>query len=181
MIWDKIVNSLMEWNMNFDHLGQNAAALSPWLSFGGSLNWFENYYLLQGSFSYKLPADDALKGCQVASNVGDISQNSIMASTLLGSIIIFIPLTRYFTIILSNLLFMLPEKFSSSSPSWDVLRHSSTLCAFYFTIYMHFLVCYSSVWAANLGYDYHLIITFGWLLLLLGDNQLSLFIKMLNN
>lgn len=48
----------------------------------------------KGSFSYKLPADDALKGCQVASNVGDISQNSIMASTLLGSIIIFIPLTR---------------------------------------------------------------------------------------
>lgn len=48
----------------------------------------------KGSFSYKLPADDALRGCQVASNVGDISQNSIMASTLLGSIIIFIPLTR---------------------------------------------------------------------------------------
>ncbi|CAN4109295.1 unnamed protein product [Withania somnifera] len=48
----------------------------------------------KGSFSYKLPADDALRDCQVASNVGDISQNSIMASTLLGSIIIFIPLTR---------------------------------------------------------------------------------------
>ncbi|PHU05777.1 hypothetical protein BC332_26599 [Capsicum chinense] len=48
----------------------------------------------KGSFSYKLPADDALRACQVASNVGDISQNSIMASTLLGSIIIFIPLAR---------------------------------------------------------------------------------------
>ncbi|CAN4118631.1 unnamed protein product [Withania somnifera] len=50
--------------------------------------------LRKGSFSYKLPADDALRGCQVASNVGDMSQNSIMASTLLGSIIIFIPLNR---------------------------------------------------------------------------------------
>ncbi|PHT37041.1 hypothetical protein CQW23_24741 [Capsicum baccatum] len=48
----------------------------------------------KGSFSYKLPADDALRACQVASNVGDIPQNSIMASTLLGSIIIFIPLAR---------------------------------------------------------------------------------------
>lgn len=65
------------------------------INFCGSFNWFEQYYLLQGSFSYKLPADDALRGCQVASNVGDISQNSIMASTLLGSIIIFIPLARY--------------------------------------------------------------------------------------
>ncbi|XP_075511352.1 uncharacterized protein LOC142547129 isoform X2 [Primulina tabacum] len=48
----------------------------------------------KGSFSYKLPADDPLKDCDAASNVVNLSHNCIMASTLLGSIIIFIPLTR---------------------------------------------------------------------------------------
>ncbi|KAM3690289.1 hypothetical protein ACB098_09G113200 [Castanea mollissima] len=41
----------------------------------------------KGSYSYKLPADDVL-------NAIDLSQNTIIASTLLGSIIIFIPISR---------------------------------------------------------------------------------------
>lgn len=41
----------------------------------------------KGSYSYKLPADDVLNGI-------DLSQNTIIASTLLGSIIIFIPISR---------------------------------------------------------------------------------------
>ncbi|XP_052176753.1 uncharacterized protein LOC127791056 isoform X2 [Diospyros lotus] len=48
----------------------------------------------KGSFSYKLPADDILKACDVANTVTDLSHNSIMASTLLGSIIVFIPISR---------------------------------------------------------------------------------------
>nr|GLL36508.1 pre-mRNA-splicing factor prp12 isoform X1 [Ipomoea trifida] len=47
-----------------------------------------------GSFSYKLPADDVLRGCRDTNGVSDVSQSSIMASTLLGSIITFVPLTR---------------------------------------------------------------------------------------
>ncbi|GAU41794.1 hypothetical protein TSUD_379320, partial [Trifolium subterraneum] len=45
------------------------------------------------SFSYKLPADDALLG-EIApeTSVGSL-QNAIVASTLLGSIIIFLPLS----------------------------------------------------------------------------------------
>lgn len=85
------------WSLMICKKKYNAAASFPWLNFCDCFNWFEQYYLLQGSFSYKLPADDALRGCQATSIVGDISQNSIMASTLLGSIIIFIPLTRYVT------------------------------------------------------------------------------------
>ncbi|XP_030927735.1 splicing factor 3B subunit 3 isoform X1 [Quercus lobata] len=41
----------------------------------------------KGSYSYKLPADDVL-------NAIDLSQNTIIASTLLGSITIFIPISR---------------------------------------------------------------------------------------
>jgi splicing factor 3B subunit 3 len=48
----------------------------------------------KGSFSYKLPADDSLRACDVTSTILGTSQNSIVASTLLGSIIISIPLTR---------------------------------------------------------------------------------------
>ncbi|XP_058204802.1 uncharacterized protein LOC131318827 isoform X1 [Rhododendron vialii] len=48
----------------------------------------------KGSFSYKLPADDILKGFDVANTIMDLSHNSIMASTLLGSIIVFIPISR---------------------------------------------------------------------------------------
>ncbi|KAL0452920.1 UNVERIFIED_CONTAM: putative esterase KAI2 [Sesamum latifolium] len=47
-----------------------------------------------GSFSYKLPADDMLKDSDAAGNNINSSRNCIMASTLLGSIIIFIPMTR---------------------------------------------------------------------------------------
>ncbi|KAG8371805.1 hypothetical protein BUALT_Bualt12G0001400 [Buddleja alternifolia] len=48
----------------------------------------------KGSFSYKLPADDMLKDCDAVSNNINLSRNCIMASTLLGGIIIFIPMTR---------------------------------------------------------------------------------------
>uniref|UniRef100_A0A5B7BX94 Putative pre-mRNA-splicing factor prp12 isoform X4 n=1 Tax=Davidia involucrata TaxID=16924 RepID=A0A5B7BX94_DAVIN len=48
----------------------------------------------KGSFSYKLPADDILKGCDSANTIIDLSHNSIMASTLLGSIIVLIPISR---------------------------------------------------------------------------------------
>ncbi|XP_020540869.1 splicing factor 3B subunit 3 isoform X2 [Jatropha curcas] len=48
----------------------------------------------KGTFSYKLPAEDVLIGFDgIGANI-DASNNTIMASTLLGSIIIFIPLTR---------------------------------------------------------------------------------------
>ncbi|GFP84151.1 DNA damage-binding protein 1 [Phtheirospermum japonicum] len=48
----------------------------------------------KGSFSYKLPADDMLKDSDAASNNINSSRSCIMASTLLGSITIFIPMTR---------------------------------------------------------------------------------------
>lgn len=48
----------------------------------------------KGSLLYKLPADDAFRGCDVANTVFNLSCNSILVSTLLGSIISFIPLSR---------------------------------------------------------------------------------------
>ncbi|KAL8147181.1 hypothetical protein AgCh_004777 [Apium graveolens] len=48
----------------------------------------------KGSLLYKLPADDAFRGCDVASTVFNFSCNSILVSTLLGSIISFVPLSR---------------------------------------------------------------------------------------
>lgn len=50
--------------------------------------------LRKGSFIYKLPADDVLKGCYGHNANTDSSNNTIIASTLLGSIFIFIPLSR---------------------------------------------------------------------------------------
>ncbi|XP_057488950.1 LOW QUALITY PROTEIN: uncharacterized protein LOC130774928 [Actinidia eriantha] len=52
---------------------------------------FISYLVWKGSFSCKLPADDIMKGCDVANT---IIGNSIMASTLLGSIVVFIPISR---------------------------------------------------------------------------------------
>ncbi|CAA0812680.1 Cleavage and polyadenylation specificity factor (CPSF) A subunit protein [Striga hermonthica] len=48
----------------------------------------------KGSFSYKLPADDMLKDSDGTNNNVNSSRNCIMASTLLGSIVTFIPVTR---------------------------------------------------------------------------------------
>ncbi|XP_073525723.1 uncharacterized protein [Phyllobates terribilis] len=48
----------------------------------------------KGSFSYKLPADDTLKGCESGDTIFDLSHNGVMAGTMLGSIFIFIPLSR---------------------------------------------------------------------------------------
>lgn len=50
--------------------------------------------LTKGSFSYKLPMDDILRSWDVNNSIVDLSQNSIIASTLLGSIFVFIPLSR---------------------------------------------------------------------------------------
>ncbi|KAJ4823878.1 hypothetical protein Tsubulata_010459 [Turnera subulata] len=47
----------------------------------------------KGSFSYKLPADDMLMGCDGLLNFNE-SHNTIMASTLVGSIIVLVPLSR---------------------------------------------------------------------------------------
>lgn len=47
----------------------------------------------KGSFSYKLPDEDGFKGCDGNNNVIDLSHNSIMAGTLLGCIVIFIPIS----------------------------------------------------------------------------------------
>ncbi|KAL8142871.1 hypothetical protein V2J09_015903 [Rumex salicifolius] len=48
----------------------------------------------KGSFSYKLPVDDTLKGCESGDTIFDLSHNGVMAGTMLGSIVIFIPLSR---------------------------------------------------------------------------------------
>ncbi|KAL4578245.1 hypothetical protein LXL04_014365 [Taraxacum kok-saghyz] len=50
----------------------------------------------KGSFSYKLLADDEMRGgdCNIASSIMDLSHSSIVASTLLGSIIILVPISR---------------------------------------------------------------------------------------
>ncbi|KAK9169601.1 hypothetical protein Syun_001741 [Stephania yunnanensis] len=48
----------------------------------------------KGSFTFKLPADDVLKHCDGADRVVDLSNNSIVASTLLGGVMIFIPISR---------------------------------------------------------------------------------------
>ncbi|XP_024976718.1 pre-mRNA-splicing factor prp12 isoform X1 [Cynara cardunculus var. scolymus] len=48
----------------------------------------------KGSFSYKLLADDEMRDCDIASSIMDLSHSSIVASTLLGSIMIFVPISR---------------------------------------------------------------------------------------
>ncbi|KAJ8754519.1 hypothetical protein K2173_005680 [Erythroxylum novogranatense] len=48
----------------------------------------------KGSFSYRLPADELMMKCDSAITNIDASNNTIMASTLIGSIVIFIPLSR---------------------------------------------------------------------------------------
>ncbi|XP_077213126.1 cleavage and polyadenylation specificity factor (CPSF) A subunit protein isoform X2 [Tasmannia lanceolata] len=48
----------------------------------------------KGLFSYKLPADDVLKCCYGTETILDSAHNSIVASTLLGSVMIFIPISR---------------------------------------------------------------------------------------
>ncbi|XP_040868627.1 splicing factor 3B subunit 3 isoform X2 [Glycine max] len=48
----------------------------------------------KGSYSYRLPADDVLEGGNGPKTNVDSLQNTIIASTLLGSIMIFIPLSR---------------------------------------------------------------------------------------
>lgn len=70
-----------------DHLENNA---SPECNLTVSSAYYMGEIAMsirKGSYSYKLPADDVL-------NAIDLSQNTIIASTLLGSIIIFIPISR---------------------------------------------------------------------------------------
>lgn len=47
----------------------------------------------KGSFSYKLPADDMLRGYLEPIAIHDLPHNSIMVSSLLGSVITFLPLS----------------------------------------------------------------------------------------
>lgn len=62
-----------------------------------SFPWFTNNIEIpfQGSFTYKLPADDVLGACNTPGWDFDSSHSTIIASTLLGSIVIFIPISRY--------------------------------------------------------------------------------------
>ncbi|XVE75786.1 hypothetical protein DITRI_Ditri12bG0120600 [Diplodiscus trichospermus] len=48
----------------------------------------------KGSFIYKLPADDILNSAECLNASVDPSHSAIMASTLLGSIMIFVPISR---------------------------------------------------------------------------------------
>ncbi|KAK1287153.1 hypothetical protein QJS10_CPB19g00837 [Acorus calamus] len=48
----------------------------------------------KGSFSYKFPVDDVLKGMDGGETVPNQVHNSIVACTLLGSVMVFIPITR---------------------------------------------------------------------------------------
>lgn len=48
----------------------------------------------KGSFSLKLPLDDVPKVCDNADTCFDSAQHSIVASTLLGSVMIFVPISR---------------------------------------------------------------------------------------
>ncbi|KAL2345350.1 hypothetical protein Fmac_006635 [Flemingia macrophylla] len=48
----------------------------------------------KGSYSYRLPADDVLQGGNGPKTNVDSLQNTIISSTMLGSIMIFIPLSR---------------------------------------------------------------------------------------
>ncbi|KAM7505591.1 hypothetical protein LguiB_004495 [Lonicera macranthoides] len=77
-----------------NHLGDNA---SPECNLALNCSYYMGEIAMsirKGSFSYKLPADDLSKGCHVSSTILETSQSSIVASTLLGSIIIFIPISR---------------------------------------------------------------------------------------
>ncbi|XP_027069184.1 splicing factor 3B subunit 3 isoform X1 [Coffea eugenioides] len=77
-----------------DHLEDNA---SPECNLTLNCSYYMGEIAMsirKGSFSYKLPADDVLRGYAVANTISDLSHNSIMASTLLGGVVIFIPVTR---------------------------------------------------------------------------------------
>lgn len=58
------------------------------------------FILFQGSYSYRLPADDVLQGGNGPKTNVDSLKNTIIASTLLGSIMTFVPLSRYQSILL---------------------------------------------------------------------------------
>ncbi|KAI3967397.1 hypothetical protein MKW92_005185 [Papaver armeniacum] len=48
----------------------------------------------KGSYSYKLPVDDTPNGCDIADTILNSSHNSIVASTMLGSVVVFIAISR---------------------------------------------------------------------------------------
>ncbi|KAL4370550.1 DNA damage-binding protein 1 [Arachis hypogaea] len=77
-----------------DHLEDNA---SPECNLSLNCAYFMGEIAMsiqKGSYSYRLPADDALQGANWPKTNIDSLQNTIIASTLLGSIMIFIPLSR---------------------------------------------------------------------------------------
>lgn len=76
------------------HLEENA---SPECNLTLSCSYYMGETVMsirKGSLSYKLPVDDALKCYGGAETVIDSAHNRIVASTLLGSVFIFIPITR---------------------------------------------------------------------------------------
>lgn len=52
-------------------------------------------FYLQGSFSYKFPSDDVLRASDNPILNVDLTHKIIIVSTLLGSITVFIPISRY--------------------------------------------------------------------------------------
>ncbi|KAK7284728.1 hypothetical protein RJT34_19480 [Clitoria ternatea] len=80
--------------LSSDHLEDNA---SPELNLTLSCAYFMaevSMSIRKGSYSYRLPADDVLQGGNGPKTNVDSLQNTIIASTMLGSIMIFIPLSR---------------------------------------------------------------------------------------
>ncbi|XP_076946494.1 DNA damage-binding protein 1b-like [Bidens hawaiensis] len=77
------------------HLGDNA---SPECNLKVCSSFYMGETVMsikKGSFSHKLLADDEMRDGDIASSIMDLSQsNTIVASTLLGSIIVFIPISR---------------------------------------------------------------------------------------
>ncbi|RDX85125.1 Splicing factor 3B subunit 3 [Mucuna pruriens] len=77
-----------------DHLEDNA---SPECNMTLSCAYFMGEIAMsiqKGSYSYRLPADDVLQGGNGPKTNVDSLQNTIIASTLLGTIMIFVPLSR---------------------------------------------------------------------------------------
>lgn len=63
--------------------------LSCWYHLGEAIMRIQ-----KGSFSYKLPMDDGMKACSRNEILLDGADNAVVASTLLGSVVIFIQLNR---------------------------------------------------------------------------------------
>ncbi|GLJ45340.1 hypothetical protein SUGI_0954330 [Cryptomeria japonica] len=63
--------------------------LSCWYHMGETIMRIQ-----KGSFSYKVPNDDGLKACNKNGILLDVADSTVVASTLLGTVVIFIQLSR---------------------------------------------------------------------------------------